>query len=310
MKQYILHRVLTLLGGMLLMIFITFVLMHMVPTDPVELKFHLAGVTVDSELADAMRAELGLDQPFWVQYGTWVVNILHGNLGHSVFYTMPVTELMSDALPNTLLLVGTSLVVGLSISLVLGYLSATRQNTILDAIIRFTSFICLSWPTFWLALLLIYIFSVKLRLISTDVSTGVAVLILPTITLAIWVSGLYIRRFRTVFLEEFSKDYIRGARALGLSESMIFKRYIAPNVMIQILPMLGVTIGTMLGGTVIVETIFGWRGMGYLMVKAIISSDYALIQGYVLWAVFVYMGINFIVDLIFMYMNPRLRKGV
>ena len=177
----------------------------------------------------------------------------------------------------------------------------------LDLIIRFGSFFGITIPTIWLSLIFIYIFSVKLSLIPIH-TTGLTGLILPSLVLSFYYMGLYVRRLRGALLEEHQKDYVTGARALGLSDSRILWRYIMPNALPNIITMFGLSFGSLLGGTVVIEAIFGWRGMGFLMVEAIKNNDFTLMQAYVLWGAGIFILVNLAADILCLWLNPKVRE--
>lgn len=295
----------SIIVALLLISFITFCLMNASADDPIALKFQLVGADADANLIEVLRAEAGLDKPFLERYFIWLFGILKGDFGKSVFYGSPVKNLMVAALPNTLTLVFSSMLVSMAIVLPLSLYAAFHHNRWADYIIRLLSMMAISLPSFWVGLILMYVFALKLQLLTITNNSGLEGLILPTFTLAIWVSGLYIRRLRATFLEEMNKDYIIGAKALGIKDRTIIRHYLLPNAMLSVLSMLGVTIGGLLGGATIIETIFGWRGIGYLMVQGIISRDYPIMQAYILWAAGIYIIVNFLVDVLINSLLPN-----
>lgn len=297
------------LTGMVTVLFlltaVTFGLMHVSPSDPVQMLMLREGLPPDPAYVALVREKYGLDQPLAVQYFLWLKGIFQGDFGFSLLYNVPVAELMKDAIPKTVLLVFSSLLIGAGISIPLSILAFRNHNEKSDYAIRFFTFVMMAIPTFLMAFILIYIVSVRLHLLPVN-GTGVKGIILPSITLGAWVVGLYARRLRNAFLEESGKNYITGARVLGLPESAIFWKYLLPNSLSPLISMAGLTIGSMLGGSAVVETIFGWRGMGELMVEAILNQDYQLMQGYILWGAGIFIVVNFLADLICMYLNPEL----
>ena len=254
-----------------------------------------------------MRARYGLDEPIWVQYFVWLRDLLSGDLGYSLLFSMPVATLLKDAIPNTILLAVSAMGLSILISVPLAVLAFRFYARPLDLIIRFGSFFGITIPTIWLSLIFIYIFSVKLSLIPIH-TTGLTGLILPSLVLSFYYMGLYVRRLRGALLEEHQKDYVTGARALGLSDSRILWRYIMPNALPNIITMFGLSFGSLLGGTVVIEAIFGWRGMGFLMVEAIKNNDFTLMQAYVLWGAGIFILVNLAADILCLWLNPKVRE--
>ena len=289
--------------------FLTFCLTYLAPGDPVTMLLETADTIVSQELIDETRAQLGLDKPFVVQYANWVVNAAQGDLGMSYSAKKPVVDRMLEALPGTLMLAGTALVFTLLYALPAGIISALNRNKWVDYVLRFLSFVGVSMPTFWLGLVLIYIFGLKLGLVpiasSRVTATGV---ILPAITLAVVVGSKYMRQVRLVILEEMQKDYVIGARARGVSEIKILFGHILPNAVLPLITILGVLIGWLLGGVAVVEMVFAWPGLGNMAVYAITMRDYPLIEGFVLWVALAYMCINALVDASYILLDPRLKR--
>ena len=289
--------------------FLTFCLTYLAPGDPVTMLLETADTIVSQELIDETRAQLGLDKPFVVQYANWVVNAAQGDLGMSYSAKKPVVDRMLEALPGTLMLAGTALVFTLLYALPAGIISALNRNKWVDYVLRFLSFVGVSMPTFWLGLVLIYIFGLKLGLVpiasSRVTASGV---ILPAITLAVVVGSKYMRQVRLVILEEMQKDYVIGARARGVSEIKILFGHILPNAVLPLITILGVVIGWLLGGVAVVEMVFSWPGLGIMAIYAITMRDYPLIEGFVLWVALAYMCINALVDASYILLDPRLKR--
>ena len=289
--------------------FLTFCLTYLAPGDPVTMLLETADTIVSQERIDEARAELGLDKPFLVQYANWVVNAAQGDLGMSYSSKKPVVDRMLEALPGTVALAGTALVFTLLYALPAGIISALNRNKWIDYLLRTASFVGVSMPTFWLGLVLIYIFGLKLGLVpiasSRITATGV---ILPAITLAVVVGSKYMRPVRLVILEEMEKDYVIGARARGVSEVKILFGHILPNAVLPLITILGVLIGWLLGGVAVVEMVFAWPGLGNMAVYAITMRDYPLIEGFVLWVALAYMCINALVDASYILLDPRLKR--
>lgn len=305
MARAILRRLLHMAVVLLAMTGGTFLLMRLSPVDPVALHFVAMGTPADPVLAAQIRAELGLDDPLIVQYVRWLGELFTGDMGYSIAFGSPVAVLIKEALPRTLELAALASFMALAVTLPLGILAYRRHGSRVDEAIRIVSFLGISLPTFWVGLLLILIFSVKLRLIPVVATDDLRGMILPSTALALWLAGLYIRRIRSALLEEAGKNYVLGARTLGLSERTVLWKYIMPNALITLLPMLGITMGNIMGGSAVIETIFGWRGMGQLMTTAILARDYQLMQAYVLWGAGVFVAANFVADVLTLWLDPR-----
>ena len=287
---------------------LTFLLTYLSPGDPVRNMYLAQGVMPDEEQVAIQREEMGLNDPFLVQYGRWLTNCLKGDFGKSYSMNKPVVTLLLTRLWPTLKLALMSMILMLVISVPLGVLSAVYKDKPIDYIVRAVTFFGVSVPNFWVGLMLILIFCVQLKLLPV-VSSGGSFkdLILPAVTLAIAMSAKYTRQVRTAVLEELSSDYVVGARARGVKEGKILWGNVFPNSLLPLITMLGISVGSLLGGTSVVEVIFSYPGLGNLAVSAITSYDYYLIQGYVLWVSIIYMVINLIVDISYNYVDPRMR---
>ena len=312
MVRYILKRLLQLVVVLLGVTFLTFMITQATPSDAAEMKYVSMGMMPSAELLEKTREEMGLNDPVLIQYGRWLGNVLHGDLGESSKFGESVWTQMTRKLPMTLKLAGVSLIVVILISFPLGILSAVKKNKAADYIIRFFSFFGVSMPNFWLALLLMYIFAVRLgwfKVVSTDSVQG---MILPVATLTIPMISSYARQIRAALLEELNANYVIGARARGIPERRIIWGHVLPNAILPIITLLGLSVGHLLGGAAIIETIFSWQGIGNMVVEAIRVRDYPLIQGYVIWMAIIYVTVNLIVDISYRCLDPqiRLRKRV
>nr|WP_154891502.1 nickel ABC transporter permease [Paenibacillus xylanexedens] len=310
MGRYIVKRLLQLVAVLFGITFLTFLLTYLSPGDPARLMLMSTGVTPSDELVRQVRSELGLDKPFLVRYGTWLGQVVTGDFGTSYKYDRPVLDVLMARLPATLKLTGSAMLLVILISFPLGVLSAVRRNQGLDYVIRLFSFAGLSMPSFWLGMLLMLVFGVQLKLLPVMGSSGWNSLILPAATLAIPLIAQYSRQIRAVMLEETSQNYVVGARARGVKESMIIWRHILPNSLLPIVTLLGMTTGALLGGAAIVESLFVWPGVGQMAVDAIFTRDYPLIQGYVIWMAVIYVTLNLIVDLWTHLRDPRIQLDV
>ena len=266
---------------------------------------------VAQEIIDAKRAELGLDKPFLVQYLSWVGGMMRGDMGVSYVSGKDVFQTFISKLPATLLLTALSMVMTVVISIPLGVLAAVRHDKFTDYVLRFFSFVGNSLPNFFVALLLMQIFSIKLKMLPV-ISKGLSVqsAMLPTLTLAIAMSAKYMRQVRATVLEELNKDYVIGAKARGVRSSVVLWKSVLKSSMLTIITLLALSIGSLLGGTAIIESIFMWDGVGKLAVDAITMRDYPMIQAYVVWMAIIYVLVNLITDLLYHALDPRIRLGV
>ena len=289
--------------------FFTFGLTYLSPGDPAEIMLTVCGNVPTPELLEKTRAELGLDKPFLVQYGTWLKGVMTGDMGTSYSMKVPVVDKLVSCFWPTLELALASLVIMVLISVPLGILSAVYRNKWVDYLVRALTFLGVSVPNFWIGLILLSIFGVTLRWVTVSGgSTDFKSLILPAVTLAIAMSAKYTRQVRIAVLEELNQDYVTGARMRGIRERTILWKHVLPNAMLPLVTLLGLSLGSLLGGTAVVEIIYNWPGMGSMAVKAISCRDYPLVQGYVLWIALLYMGINLLVDLSYTRLDPRLKE--
>lgn len=310
MKNYALKRLLQLIPILLAITFLSYGMMRIAGSDVVEQKMENTSGTVSQEMIDNARAELGLDKPFVVQYFTWLGNLLRGDMGTSYVSNKPVFSTFVSKLPATLLLTAVSILLTVLISIPLGIWSAVKQNTATDYVIRTASFIGNSLPNFFVSLLLMYLFAIRLGWFPV-ISGGVSLqsVALPALTLAIAMSAKYLRQVRATVLDELSKDYVLGARARGVKFSTTLIKSVMNASLVTIITLLTLSIGSLLGGTAIVESIFMWDGVGKLAVDAINMRDYPIIQAYVMWMAIIYVVVNLITDLSYHFLDPRIRLG-
>lgn len=304
--KYFIQAVITIVGISFIMFSIT-----MVGTEDLA-KQLISGsedIIVSQAEIDAVTKQLGLDQPFFVQFGNWVWNAVHGDLGFSYMAKKPVADKILECLPATLSLGACSLILMTVMSVPMGIASAYYRNRPIDFLIRGITFFGISIPGFWMGLILLWIFGLKLGLFPIVSSTiRWDTIFLPSLTLAISMMSKYTRQVRSAVLEELGQDYVMGARARGMSEVRILFREVLPNAMLPLVTLYGLSIGSLLGGAAVVEIVFGWQGLGLLAVKAIEYRDIRLLQGIVVWIAAMYMIINLIVDFSYSFLDPRLRK--
>ncbi len=310
MKKYILRRLLQLIPILLVITFLSFGMMRLAGSDAVLQKMENTGMVLSQEVIDSARAELGLDKPFLTQYFVWLGNLLHGDMGTSYISGQEVFGTFLSKLPATLLLTAVSILLTIVISIPLGVLAAVKQNRFTDYLIRTASFLGNSMPNFFVALLLMYFFSIRLKVfpvIASDMSLSSVAL--PSFTLAIAMSAKYLRQVRATVLDELSKEYVTGARSRGIKFSVTLTKSVLRASLVTILTLLTLSIGNLLGGTAIVESIFLWDGVGKLAVDAINMRDYPMIQAYVMWMAIIYVCVNLITDLSYRVLDPRIRLG-
>ncbi len=310
MKNYAVRRLLQLIPILLAITFLSFGMMRIAGSDVVEQKMENTGETVSQEIIDAAREELGLDKPFLVQYFTWLGNLLRGDMGTSYVSNKPVFSTFVSKLPATLMLTGVSILLTVVISIPLGIWAAVKQNRATDYVIRTASFIGNSLPNFFVSLLLMYLFAIRLNWFPV-ISRGVGLqsVALPSLTLAIAMSAKYLRQVRATVLDELSKDYVLGAKARGVKFSTTMMKSVMKASLVTIITLLTLSIGSLLGGTAIVESIFMWDGVGKMAGDAINMRDYPIIQAYVMWMAIIYVLVNLITDLSYRYLDPRIRLG-
>ena len=311
MGKYILRRFIQLIPVLIGITFLSFGMMRLAGSDAVEELYSNTGSAVSQEIIDAKREELGLDKPFLQQYVNWLGGMLRGDMGKSYVSGRDVFRTFTSKLPATLLLTGLSVLATVLISIPLGVLAAVCHDRPVDYILRFFSFIGNSMPNFFVAMLLMQFLSIKLGLLPIIASgTDLRSAVMPTLTLAIAMSAKYMRQVRATVLEELNKDYVTGARARGVRESVILWKSVLKASMLTIITLLALSIGSLLGGTAIVENIFMWDGVGKLAVDAITMRDYPLIQAYVVWMAVIYVAVNLVTDLLYHALDPRIRLGV
>jgi ABC-type dipeptide/oligopeptide/nickel transport system permease component len=280
-------------------------MMHLVPGDPIDFMFQ--GRTLTSEDRALIRERLGLDDPLPVQYLRFLGNAVQGDLGKAIFVQRPVTRIILDELPFTLRLALGGMTLTVLFGLIFGVLAALFHNSWLDSLIMAVALSGLSVPNFWLGLMLTYIFCAKLNLLPILGDESLAVLILPSFVIGFRASATISRLTRSGLLEVLNQDYIRTARAKGLTERAVVVRHALKNALIPVVTYLGLQFGQLLGGAVVVETVFARRGIGSLTVNAILQRDLPLAQGTVLFVALAYVLTNLSVDVLYAYIDPRIR---
>jgi peptide/nickel transport system permease protein len=307
MGKYIGKRMLHLVGILIALSFLTFLLMYLAPGDAATKKLNAQGIAVSQEVLEQTRKAMGLDRPFLVQYGDWAVHVLRGDLGNSYKDGQSVAGKLGKALGYTALLALGSLAISLVISLPLSVLTALKKDTALDHIIRFFSFIANSLPNFLISVLLMYWLCVKARLLPVVADSSLKGLLLPSLALSIPMIGRFLRQFRAEVLEQLGQSYVSGAVSRGVKRRYILYRNVLHNASITILTVVGLQIGTLFGGSVVIETIFRWPGLGKMAMDAITNRDYPVIQGFVLFTSVVYVMVNLLTDIAYHWVDPRVR---
>lgn len=306
-KRYLLERLLYILPVMLGVSIITFGLINLAPGDPAELILRYGGVEPAREAVEALREELGLNNPLYVQYGRWLWNVCHLDLGKSFRTGRPVAEEILSRFPATLELTCAALAFMVLLALPAGILSALYRHAFIDHLSRLCALFGASLPGFWLGLMLIYFFAVQLGLLPVMGRGGPQHLVLPAVTLGFGLAAVYARILRASMLDVLGQDYIRVARAKGLKEKWVIGRHALKNALLPAVTLLGMSFGHLLGGAVIVETIFAWPGVGKFAVDSIFNRDYPVIQGYALFMAVVFVLANLLVDISYVFLDPRIR---
>ena len=307
MAKYIGKRLIHLIGIMIAVSFLTFLLMYLSPGDAAAKKLNAQGVAVSEEIIEKTRESMGLNRPFLVQYGDWALHALQGDLGESYKDGFPVAGKLVKGLRYTAILALTSMALALVVALPLSILTALKKDTLLDDITRLFSFIGNSLPNFLISVLLMYFLCVRAHLLPLVANESIKGLLMPCLALSIPICGRFIRQFRAEFLEQLGKPYVSGAMLRGVKRRYVLKN-VLHNTSISILTIVGLSIGTLFGGSVVIETIFRWPGLGKLAMDAITNRDYPVIQGFVLFTSTVYVVINLLIDICYSWVDPRLRK--
>lgn len=304
MNRYLVRRVFHLVPVLLGVTTLTFLLLHLTPGDPALL---LAGQDATGEVVKEIRSRLGLDQPIHVQYLQWMRKTVRGDLGTSLFDDRPVLPTILSHLVPTLLLLATSMGIALAIGIPIGIVSAVRRNSWVDGVARLMALLGISMPSFWLALMVILAFAYHIRLLPVAGYGTWAHLILPSVVLGSALAAPLMRLTRSSMLEVLSEDYVRTARAKGLGEARVLYYHALKSAFLPIVTIIGLQVGALLGGTVIIETVFSWPGIGRLTYIRMIQRDYPMILGNLLVYALLLSLINLAVDLFYAFVDPRIR---
>jgi peptide/nickel transport system permease protein len=314
MGGYLLRRLLSLVPVVFGVTVLVFLIIHLTPGDPARIMMGVAGRPEDVE---NLRHELGLDQPIYVQYVRWLERATHGDLGRSIALHRPVLDEVVARFKNTLLLSTAAMLVSFPLGIAIGVLSAVKRGSLIDRLTIFLATFGLSLPSFWFGMVLIMIFTVELRLLpGTGMTSPIGGggpgdiakhMVLPTLALSVIPLAVIARYTRSAMLEVVSQDFVTTARAKGVTERRVVLQHVFRNTLVLIVTMLGLQVGFLLAGAVYVENVFSWPGVGQLLVEAILKRDFPLVQGGVLLVALSYVGINLITDLIYAYLDPRIR---
>jgi ABC-type dipeptide/oligopeptide/nickel transport systems, permease components len=311
MKQYIIKRILSAIPLLLIISFVCFVFINLIPSDPAEVALRVRQIPViTEEMIQEVQAELGLDKPFLVRYVNWLLDCLRGDFGNS--YVNPshtVVGEMSRCLPATLQLAGVSFIMVLLLSIPIGFLCAVYKDGWFDRLMRGVIFMTTAMPPYWVGLLMMWLISIKLDLLPTSGNGSLAHLILPSFTVSLSYISTYIRLIRNNMLENMKQDYVMYANVRGLPQKNILVRHILKNSMHTCIVAIGMSIPQLISGTIVVENVFAWPGLGTLCISSIFNRDYPVIQTYVLLIGVLFVVFNLLFDILQTISDPRMRKG-
>jgi peptide/nickel transport system permease protein len=312
MKKYVLRRLIISIPVLFLVSGMIFSLIHLIPGDPIDYLF--ADETLTPEIRDQYERDLGLDRPLVIQYATWLGKVFRGDLGMSIQMGRPILDLIWERVPATLLLALAAILVSVLIAIPVGIIAAVKRHTSYDYLFMTSALVGISIPHFWLGILLILFFSVFLdvlpssgyRPLLSDPMGSLEHLVLPSITLGTGMAAIVARMTRSEMLEEIGKEYVRTARAKGMPEGRVIFRHILKNALVPTITILGIQFGRLMGGMVVVEHVFAWPGLGSLVVDAVYSRDYPMVQALVLTFAVIAVSVNMAVDILYKYVNPRI----
>ena len=304
MNVFLRRRLLGLISVLFGVITIVFLIIHLVPGDPARIMLGESALPADVE---TLRESLGLNRPLIVQYFDFFAKLFQGDLGRSFNTGQPVLSAIIERFPATLILTAASMFFAIIIAVPIGIITAAKRNTVVDNLGMIFSLIGVSMPAFWLGPILILIFSVKFGILPVSGSGSIKHLVLPSFSLGFALAAIISRMTRASMIEVLNQDYIRTARAIGVSEKTILLKHALRNAIIPVVTIVGLQFGALLGGVIIIEIIFSWPGIGQLLIPAIMRRDYPLVQGCILFIAVVYIFVNLIVDIIYAYIDPRIK---
>ncbi len=309
MLKKICKKILSAVIVLLSVTLLSFLLSWLSPSDPAAVKLSRQGTSYSEELLEQTREEMGLNKPFPVQYVVWVRDLCRLDMGTSYKTGEEVSVSLAKTIPRTLALTLLSLIITTGVSIPLGILCARRPNGVLDNCVRVVTCLFSSLPSFFLSLLALYVFSVRLGWFKVVAEDGIRGMILPACVLGLTLAAWYTRQVRGIALEQIGAEYVKALRCRGVSEFKIYAKHILKNCMLPIITLLGVSFGSLLGGSAIVETIFSYGGIGKLAIEAISYRDYPVIQAYAVWMAILFLCVNFLTDIIYKILDPRVRRS-
>jgi len=314
MITFLIRRFLAAIPVLLGVSILVFSMLHLTPGDPVQLMLSGGGAGgsggsqgASAEAVEALRKEMGFDRPIWEQYLTWLGDVLQGDLGRSIWSNQKVTEMIFAQLPSTIQLTLAGLGIAIVLGIVLGIAAAVRPHSWFDTLTMGFASLGVSMPSFWLGLVLIYIFALHFGWVPATGTGGVKRLILPAFTLGLEASAIIARLVRSSMLEIMRQEYITTARAKGLRETAVVTRHALRNAMIPVITIIGLQFGALLSGAVIIETVFARQGIGRLTITAINGKDFPLVQGIILLVATIYVFVNLLTDLLYGFLDPKIR---
>lgn len=310
MRNYIIRRVLLTIPMLLAISFIAFILTTLIPSDPAEVALRVNEVIPTAEAIAEVREELGLNHPFVIRYFNWLYDLVHLDLGNSyINNNRTVVGEIARSLPATMILASIAFVIVIVVSIPIGVLSAVFRDSWFDRIVRFIVFIATAMPNYWMGLLLIWLFALEWHLLPTSGATSLKHYILPAVTLSLNYIAMYVRLIRNSMLDKMKEDFVFYARVRGIKEIMIVVKHLVKNSLQTSVNALGISIVLLISGTFVIENIFAIPGIGRLCITSIFNRDYPMIQAYILMMGVLFVFINLIVDIVQVYLDPRLKKG-
>ncbi len=304
MSTYIAKRLLTIIPTMLGVALLVFLMVHMTPGDPARA---IGGLEADAEQLEAIRQRLGLHQPLHVQFADFLRGALRGDLGRSFSTGVPVTEEIFNRLPATMRLALGGITLAVIIGISAGVMAARHNQTPIDNLVMVGAMVGVSMPGFWFGLMLMFLFAVTLGWLPTSGADSLRHLILPSMALGIRAAAILARLTRSSMLEVMQKDYVRTARGKGLSESVVMHRHVLRNSLISVVTIVGLQFGSLLAGTVIIEQVFAWPGLGRLLIRSLMARDFPMVQGVILYIALAFVLVNLLVDLAYSLLDPRIQ---
>lgn len=303
MYRYLTGRLLAMLGALVVVTAVVFVIISLTPGDPV---VFMLGPAASQDQVLQLRHLLGLDQPVWQRYLLWLWRTSHGDFGVSLRSEAPVLPMLLQRVPPTVELMVGAMTMAIVIAIPIGVLSATKRNTPIDALSRVVALLGISMPGFWLALIAILVFAYYIPVLPPSGMGGVRHLVLPAVTLGAALTGVIMRLTRSSVLEVLGEDYVRTGRAKGLGERAVLYRHALRNGMLPVITIIGLQAGALLGGTVVIETVFAWPGLGFFTYQALVQRDYPVIMGSLLLYAASYLTVNLLTDLAYLAIDPRI----